>query len=323
MSNYSKILVTGGAGFIGSYIVKRLLEDKFAVIVLDNFYSGLSSNIDCFRSNSNFKFVKGDICDYDLVKNILRDVDVVFHEAALTDIIESMKAPLLTNHFNVTGTLTLLKACIRNNVKRFIYASSCAIYGDAGLQVREEAGYMPLSPYAASKAAAESYVSAFNKAYDLDTVILRYFNVYGNSQIRSSYAGVINCFINRLIQNKPPIVYGDGEQTRDFVHVYDVVRANMLALQNQGAVGETFNIGSGVAISINRLCEKLCSITGKENLKPVYKDARPGEVRHSSADITKAKAILGYAPSISINDGLISLVNEITQKTCSFGISTL
>jgi UDP-glucose 4-epimerase len=314
MSNYSKILVTGGVGFIGSNIVKKLLEDEFQVIVLDDLCGGVSSNIDRFSCNSNFKFVKGNICDSVLVNKILKDVDVVFHEAALIDVTTSMREPLLTNQVNVTGTLTLLKACINNDVKRFIYASSCAVYGDAGLQAHERLLPLPISPYAASKASAEFYVSAFNKAFSLNTVSLRCFNVYGNSQIQRSYSGVINCFINRLIQNKPPIIYGNGEQTRDFVHINDVVKANILALCNQKATGEIFNIGSGAAISINHLCKTLCGIMGKNSLKPIYKDSRPGEIRHSSADITKAKTILGYAPSVSLTDGLVSLVNEVTQK---------
>lgn len=306
---YSKILVTGGAGFIGSHIVDRLLKEGFEVTVLDNLSNGRRENIAHHENRKDFHFIKGDIRDVALVRKLIGDVDAVLHEAALVSVPRSIENPLLTNEINVIGTLNLLEACRDANVRRFIYASSTAIYGDTEkLPIHERLTPHPVSPYAVSKLAAENYVKIYHKVYGFNTVCLRYFNVYGSRQTYNSYSGVITVFINRLLKNEAPIIYGDGEQTRDFVHVQDVVEANMLALTKKTAIGETFNIATGTLTTINQLATMLQQIMNKTDLKPVYASPRPGDIKHSYADITKAKKLLQYKPRVSLKDGLVKLV---------------
>jgi dTDP-glucose 4,6-dehydratase len=308
-SNFSEILVTGGAGFIGSHIVDRLLDEGVQVRIVDDLSTGEKKNLIQHENKQKFHFIEGDIRNYDLVKKVVKGVDAVFHEAALVSVTSSVENPLLANEINVTGTVNLLKACVDAHIERFVFASSCAIYGDSEtLPNHENLMPMPLSPYAVSKLAAENYVKVFHDIYDLETVILRYFNVYGPRQKYGPYSGVISTFVNRFLENKPPIIYGDGEQTRDFVNVNDVVEANMLALSEQMAVGEVFNISRGEAISINTLAESLQRILGKANLEPVYAEARPGDIRKSYADISKARRNLGYKPSVKLDEGLNELV---------------
>lgn len=306
---YSKVLVTGGAGFIGSHLVDRLLEDGFEVTVIDDLSTGKPGNVAHHQGKENFHFIEGDIRDFDLVRKIVKDLDAVFHEAALVSVPRSVKNPLHTNEVNVTGTLNLLKACLDSGTKRFIYGSSTAVYGDAeDLPIKEDSIPKPISPYAVSKLAAENYVNVFHKVYGLKTVCLRYFNVYGPRQAYGAYSGAITIFINRLLSDRPPIIYGDGEQTRDFTEVRDVVDANMLALEKHNAVGQVFNIATGVATTINSLAELLQEIMGKTELKAVYENQRPGDIRHSYADISKAKKMLGYEPRIGLREGLTQLV---------------
>jgi len=266
--HYSKILVTGGAGFIGSHIVDKLLTAGFEVFVIDNLCTGQWENIAPHQTRKNFHFIQGDILDLDLIKNITQDVDAVFHEAALIEVTKSIENPLLTNEVNVTGTLSLLKACLDSNVKHFIYASSAAVYGKTEtLPINESLVPQPISPYGASKLAAESYCKPFPQVFGLENVCLRYSNVYGPRQTYGPYSGVITIFINQLLDNQPPIIQGDGEQTRDFVNIKDVVDASMLALTRKNAVGEVFNIGSGIAVSINQVVSMLQEITVKQDLK--------------------------------------------------------
>jgi UDP-glucose 4-epimerase len=210
---------------------------------------------------------------------------------------------------NVTGTVNLLKASIVAQVKRFVFASSCAVYGDSEtLPKHENLIPMPLSPYAVSKLAGEKYVKNFHNVYGLETVVLRYFNVYGPRQKYSPYSGVISIFINRLLENKPLIINGDGKQTRDFVNVKDVVEANMLALSKRKAAGETFNISTGKAITIKTLASSIQKIMGKTYLEPVFAEARPGDITNSYADISKARKNLGYEPTVKLDEGLNELV---------------
>jgi nucleoside-diphosphate-sugar epimerase len=243
----------------------------------------------------------------------MKDVDIVFHEAALASVTVSVKDPILTNEINVTGTLNLLKASSDSGVKRFVYASSAAVYGDTpSPQKREDVTLNPRSPYGISKLAAENYVKIFYKLYGLETVSLRYFNVYGPRQrfdLECAYGGVITIFTNRLLRNMPPIVFGDGEQTRDFIYVADVVEANMLALKNKNSAGEAFNIGTSISVSVNQVAETLKEITGKKDLKNVYAPPRPADGRHGYADISKAERILGFHPKVSIKEGLTELVD--------------
>lgn len=306
--SYSKIFVTGGAGFIGSHIVDRLLKEGFEVTVIDDLSTGRRENIAHHQNRKDFHFVKGGIRNTALVKKVVEDVDAVFHEAALVSVPSSIENPLLTNEINVSGTLNLLKACIDADVKRFIYASSTAIYGDTGtLPIHEKLMPQPISPYAVSKLAAENYVKIYHKVYGLNTVCLRYFNVYGSRQTYSPYSGVITIFINNLLENEPPIIYGDGKQTRDFVHVQDVVEANVLALTRETAIGEVLNVATGTPTTVNQLVAMLQQIM-KTSLKPVYTSPRPGDIRHSYADITRANKLLQYNPKISLKDGLTELV---------------
>jgi UDP-glucose 4-epimerase len=235
---------------------------------------------------------------------------VVFHEAALVDVELSVKNPLLFNDVNVVGTLNLLKASADSSVKRFIFPSSAAVYGDSmPTKKKENMLPKPISPYGASKLAAEDYVHVFNNLYGLQTISLRCFNVYGPRQnSTSSYTGVITAFISRLLKCKPPIIHGDGKQSRDFVSVYDVVSANMLALESKAAVGEVFNIASGTSITIHRLAKILMRITKNQQLKPIFTRQRVGDIKHCSANINKAEALLGFHPKISIIDGLSKLI---------------
>jgi UDP-glucose 4-epimerase len=215
----------------------------------------------------------------------------------------------LANEVNVTGTLNLLKACSDSGVKRFIQASSASVYGDTEtLPLTEDLAPKPISPYAVSELAAENYTKVFWKIYGLETVCLRYFNVYGPRQTYSSYSGVITIFVNQLLKNQQPVIYGDGGQTRDFVYVEDVVNANMLALKTKKATGEAFNIATGTTTTINKLVENLQEIMDKKGLKMVHKDARTGDIRHSYASIDKAGKILGYKPMFSLKEGLTKLV---------------
>ena len=307
--DFSEILVTGGAGFIGSHIVDRLLDEGFKVRVLDNLSTGEKKNLAQHQNNKSFQFIEGDIRNFDLVKNTVKGVDAVFHEAALVSVTRSVENPLLSNEINVTGTVNLLKACVDAHVKRFVYASSCAVYGDTEtLPNHENLAPKPLSPYAVEKLAAEKYAKVFHNVYGLETVSLRYFNVYGPRQKYGPYSGVISIFINRLLENKPPIICGDGEQTRDFINVKDVVEANMLALSKRKAVGEVFNISTGEATTINKLTETIQKIMGKTSLKPVHAEPRPGDIKHSYGDITKARRNLEYEPKVQLEKGLSELV---------------
>jgi len=305
--NFLKVLITGGAGFIGSHLVDKLLANDFEVTVIDNLSNGRLENISHHQDNCGFHFIKGDILDLDLVKKIVKDQDVVFHEAAITSVPYSVKNPLITNEINVKGTLILLKSCLDSNVRRFIFSSSASVYGKKNiLPMKEDTNLNPKSPYAVSKVAAENYIKLFYELYGLETIILRYFNVYGPRA--KTNQGVISVFINKLLNNQSPIIYGDGEQTRDFVNVHSVADANILALSSKNAVGETINIGTGIAISINQIVNLIIETTNKKHLKPIYSNPRPGDVKHGYADIKKARKLLGFNPKISIKEGIIQLV---------------
>jgi nucleoside-diphosphate-sugar epimerase len=310
--------VTGGAGFIGSHLVNRLLNEGFEVTVIDTLDTGHLENIANHQDREEFSFVKGDIRDFNFVKETMKDIDAVFHEAALASVTLSVQNPILTNDINVTGTLNLLKASSDLHVKRFIYDSSAAVYGDTpSPQKREDITPNPTSPYGVSKLAAENYVKLFHKLYGLETVSLRYFNVYGPRQrfdIQCAYGGAITIFINRLLRNMPPIIYGDGEQTRDFVYIGDVVEANMLALKSKNAVEEVFNIATGKHVSVNQVANTLQEIMKRKNLKPIHTDPRPTDIRHGYADISKAERILGFHPKVSLKEGLTKLVSWYTKQ---------
>jgi UDP-glucose 4-epimerase len=306
---FVRVLVTGGAGFIGSHIVDRLMRRSDEVVVLDDLSAGSLKNIERHLSEPNFRFIKGDIRDLKAVGEAIAGVDAVIHEAAITSVPLSIKKPELTRDVNVKGTLNLLEASLEADVRRLIYASSCAIYGaPSKLPVDEDSELKPLSPYGQSKVEAERHCQIFHDR-GLETVRLRYFNVYGPRQAGGEYAGVMVKFIERLRSGQPPLIFGDGEQTRDFIFVGDVVDATLLALEAKGAAGEVFNVGTGEAVTINRLCDLFLKAFGKPDLKPIHAEAKPGDIRYSQADITKARQVLGFQPKVPLEEGIRKLIS--------------
>jgi UDP-glucose 4-epimerase len=304
-----RVLVTGGAGFIGSHLVKALLRAGHFVRVLDNFSTGSMDNIvDVAR---DAEIVVGDVRDYSVVEKCVRGVDVVIHLAALIDVAESIERPDLYFEVNVIGTHNIAKAC--RGVNLLIFASSSSVYGDPlKIPIPEDHLLSPRSPYAASKAAGEALIQAFSSIYGYRPIILRIFNVYGPKQSRT-YAGVVIEFIRRVLRREPPIIYGDGEQTRDFIHISDVIDAIMKAMSIERARG-VFNIGSGKAVTINQLAKLILKTLNREDLKPVYAPPRPGDIKHSIADITKSRKILGFEPKISLEEGIKTLINVIANS---------
>ncbi len=304
----SNILVTGGAGFIGSHLVPLLLRKGYSVTVLDNLSSGKIENLNKARDNSHFTLIRGDIRDENDLHYAFRDVDVIVHLAALIDISTSVANPTQTNDVNVTGTLRVLQESTKTKMRRLIFASSTAIYGDAKtLPVREDTVPNPISPYAASKAAAENYLTSFHECYGLETVALRFFNVYGPQNGNNPYSGVITKFLWRAANNEALTVDGDGEQTRDFVYVDDVANALMLALEAENVAGEKFNICTGTPTSINQLAKTILEVTGKK-LQIKYGSPRSGDIRHSYGDPGKASKKLKFTAKTPLKDGLTKLL---------------
>lgn len=296
-------LVTGGAGFIGSNIVEKLIKDRHQVKVLDNFSTGKRSNIAGFRNK--ITLIEGDIRNKNIVEKAMEQVDFVLHQAALPSVPRSVRDPLSTNAVNVEGTLNLLLVARDKKVKRFVYAGSSSAYGDTPtLPKKEQMTPNPLSPYAVSKLTGEHYGQVFWHVFGLETVILRYFNVFGPRQDPTSqYAAVVPKFIEALLSKRPPVIYGDGEQSRDFTYIDNVVEANILACFAPGAGGEVINIACNKRITINELAKKLIVII-KVDIEPEYAESRPGDVKHSLASIDKAKKILGYKPKVDFEQGL-------------------
>lgn len=295
------ILVTGGAGFIGSHIVDRLSPEN-KVIVLDNLSTGSMSNLE--KSKDRITFIKGDILDKTLLKDLVAKVEFVFHLAANVGNIRSIEDPHFDMEVNVKGTINLLEACVDSNIKRLVYSSSAAIFGEAKyLPVDEDHPLNPESPYGVSKLSAEKYCFAFHKVHGVPATALRYFNVYGPRQESTDYGNVIPIFLSRIKDGKPLTIFGDGKQTRDFVFVGDVVTANILAAAHPAAVGQIFHISTGKGKSVEELVRILNQITAREN--PIIRaDARAGEVRHSRANIKKARKMLGYSPQTDFKEGL-------------------
>ena len=311
-----KALVTGAAGFIGSHIVDKLLQLGAQVIGIDNLSIGKIENLALATKNKGFEFIKGDIRDYNSVVNLLKDVDVIFHQAALASVNRSIKFPRETNEVNVSGTLNLLTAAKNAETKRFIFASSSSVYGDIpDLPKRESMQRRPISPYAVSKCVGEMYTEIYHRVYGLQTVSLRYFNVYGARQSINEYSGVISIWINRILRDLPPLIHGDGLQTRDFTFVKDVVDANLLAAFTPDISNEIFNIGSGRNISLLEVAETLLKLCKKDYLEPKFIPPRPGDVKDSLADISKAKEFLGYNPQYTFDFGLKETLNWFLDQT--------
>jgi UDP-glucose 4-epimerase len=310
MRKPSKVLVTGGAGFIGSHMVDRLVNDGYDVRIIDDLSTGRIENIQSLLSAGMVDFVKGDIRDASLVTKNIDDIDVVVHFAAVTSVPFSVKNPELTFDVNLLGTLNLIRACAQRDIGRFVFVSSCAVCGDPkSLPVREEHQTNPISPYAESKLIAERYCLGFQQRQLLKSVVLRFFNVYGPRQGMNDYSGVITRFIDRVRQKEPLSIYGDGSQTRDFVNVHDVVEAVLASMKSSDSEGEVFNIGSGKPTSINELAKTILELAGVD-LEIRYEKPRAGDIKDSYADISKAKKFLGYEPKVSLRDGLRVLLEE-------------
>jgi len=301
-----RLVVTGGAGFIGSHLAQRLAEDN-EVIILDDFSTGKPQNILEISQLPNVRVVRGSLLDLALLHEAFESVDYVFHLAADPNVVESVENPLRTNEVNITGTLNTLVAARDTKVKKVVYASSSAVYGNASGPNTETMRPDLSSPYALTKLTGEYYCQVFSKIYGLSTVSLRYFNVYGPRQdANSDYAAVIPKFIHRLLKNQPPIIYGDGEQTRDFIFVADVVQGTILAAE-QDLQGQAVNIASGESLSINQLADKLIVTMGR-NVKPVYAEPQPGDVKQSLADISKARSLISFKPAYSLECGLAETI---------------
>jgi UDP-glucose 4-epimerase len=311
MTNISKAIVTGGAGFIGSHIVDALIERGIETVVIDDFTTGSLGNLTRHRDNALLRVVTGDASRIGQLLPDIEDVDVVFHEAAIASVPKSVTDPLLVHDVNVNASLEVLVFCERRKVKRLVFASSAAVYGVLkDMPASEDLVCAPASPYGASKLAVEAYLSAFYRTYGLETVGLRYFNVYGARQTMSDYSGVITVFANKLLQRKNPVIFGDGLQTRDFVHVKDIVKANVLAMESESAAGQVFNVASGMPTSLLQLLDSLKEITGADDMKPVFEAPRKGDVRSGTASISKIERLLGYKPSVPLTEGLVDVVDQ-------------
>ena len=296
-------LVTGGAGFIGSHIVEELVRRGHAVRVLDDFSTGKAANLSAVRDRVDV--IEGDVRDLAACRRAAAGADFVFHEAAQISVPKSVEDPFLNDGINVGGTLNVLWAAKEAGAKKLVFASSTSVYGDnPDLPKRETMSGVPLSPYALSKWIGERYCQSFSRIYGLPTVALRYFNVFGPRQDpRSQYAAAVPIFITRMLAGEPPVIYGDGEQTRDFVFVEDVAQANLLAAEATGVSGEVFNVASAESLTVNRLARTIADVLGRA-LTPIYAPERAGDIRHSAADIDKIEAVLGYSPRFDFRRGL-------------------
>ncbi|MBE2256570.1 MAG: SDR family oxidoreductase [Ignavibacteria bacterium] len=306
-------LITGGGGFIGSNIVKELLKLNYNVKVLDNFSTGKRENLSEFYND--IEIIEGDVRSYHIVLQAVKNIDVILHQAALPSVPRSIIDPITTNDVNVNGTLNILNAAVSENVKRVVFASSSSVYGDnPTLPKSEDLIPAPKSPYAVSKLAAEYYLNVFSQVYDLETVALRYFNVFGpNQDPNSQYSAVIPKFIKAFINNEIPVIYGDGEQTRDFTYVSNVVNGNILASTQPVYKNLILNCACHDRISLNTLISKLNEIF-KKNISPEYKSPRPGDVKDSFASIDKISEFLNFKPEVLFSEGIVKTVDYYSTK---------
>jgi UDP-glucose 4-epimerase len=300
---FKNVLVTGGAGFIGSHLVDTLVSAGCEVAVLDNLSSGNYSNLK--HLEGQFSFYQDDIRNLEAINAAAEGCEVIFHLAAIVSVPQTIEDPVESAAVNDTGTLLVLDAARKKKARRIIFSSSCAVYGDdRRLPKQEDMDPKPQSPYAVQKLAAEYYARVYHALYGLEAAALRYFNVYGPRQDPSSpYSGVISVFMTKALQHEPAVIYGDGNQSRDFIYVQDVVRANLLAATAKGVGGQVMNIGTGSAVVINQLWKAICALSGR-NLEPQYAPKRPGDIVESVAGIGSAKAHLGFEPEISFEKGL-------------------
>jgi len=302
---YDKVLVTGGAGFIGSHTVDALLREGIEVWILDDLSTGSLRNLRAWKKHQKLHFSRKSVTTFRAVDSVTRNVDAIVHLAAIVSPYVSLTHPEATNEVNVVGTLNVLKAALKHKVGRVVFASSASLYGNpTETPTAEDAHLDPTTPYGVSKLSAEKYCRSYHKMYDLNTISLRYFNVFGSRQRSNPYSGVIAIFSDLLRKGAPPTIYGDGNQTRDFVHVSDVTNANILALRTLKGAGEAINIGTGDSTSINELARLLADLTGRQDAKPIYKPARQGDIMHSCADATKARSLLGFESRVTLRAGL-------------------
>ena len=308
-----RVLVTGGGGFIGSHLVDSLLEDGCEICVLDNFATGRRENLAGVLGDIDL--IEGDIRSYERVHAAARGCDAVVHAAALPSVVRSIEDPVTTTEINVIGTLNVLVAARDADVGRVVLGSSSSVYGaNPALPKTEDLAPDPVSPYAVSKLAAERYCRAFTEVYGLETVVLRYFNVFGPRQDPlSEYAAVVPRFITACLAGERPTIYGDGEQSRDFTYVENVVDGTLLALEADGVSGRVFNIAAGGGITVNALVSALERATGR-TIDPAFRDARPGEVRHSQASIDAARRALAFEPAVSFGEGLSHTIEFFARQ---------
>jgi nucleoside-diphosphate-sugar epimerase len=307
-----RALVTGGGGFIGSHIVDRLLRDGHDVVVLDSFATGRRENLEHL---TDIELIEGDVQSFERVHKATRRCEVVLHQAALPSVPRSIQDPLMSNFVNVTGTLNVLLAARDSDVRRVVYASSSSVYGTSEqLPKVETMRPAPISPYAVSKLAGEGYCRASSTVYGVESVALRYFNVFGPRQDPSSqYAAVIPNFISAALAGRRPVVFGDGTQSRDFTYVDNVVEANVLALDAASASGEVLNVACGERITLNDMLRELREAVG-EPIEADYRPSRPGDVLHSHADISRATEVLGYRPIVSFSQGLRRILDHLGRS---------
>lgn len=298
-----KFLVTGGAGFIGSNICRTLVSQGCFVRVIDNLLTGRMSNL--ADVIDEVEFIEADMGDREVALAAMKDIDVVLHQGALPSVPRSVDDPAASHRHCVDATFTLLLAARDSGIKRFVYAASSSAYGDTPtLPKIETMKPMPLSPYAVGKLVGEHYCSVFYKVFGLETISLRYFNIFGPYQDPTSqYAAAIPAFVTGILKDEPPTIYGDGEQSRDFTYIDNVVQANLLAARAEKTTGEVVNIACGQAVTVNAIIDMINASVGK-NVKPVYTDSRPGDVKHSLADVTLAEQVIGYKAKVSFEEGL-------------------
>ncbi len=316
-----KVLVTGGAGFIGSHLVDELAKNNH-VVILDDFSSGEQENIVHHAGKGNVEIITGDIRDKDLLFNIAKNIDVVYH-LAVQCLRVSIKNPDVTHEVNVTGTLNLLKASLENSVKRFIYVSSSEVYGTAlHVPMNEIHTCEPTTVYGASKLAGELYALAYFRTYGLESMVVRPFNTYGpREHLQGVYGEVIPRFVLRILNNMPPVIFGDGTHTRDFTYVSDTVKGIVMASECDSMIGQAVNIARGREVSINELAVMIANKLGKKDIKPVYEQKRPGDVIRHYADISKAKKLFDFSPEIDIEKGIGLFIDWFHSK--KYDVSSL
>lgn len=309
------ILVTGAAGFIGSNLTDVLLEKGANVVGVDNLYNGRLKNLKHALKNSNFTFFKADIRDCNFLFEISKEIDIIFHEAAFASVPDSIKMPITCNEINVCGTLNILECARRHDIETVVMASSASVYGEVlELPMKEGMCTFPISPYGVTKLAGERYLFSYFKIYGLNTVSLRYLNVYGPRQEISPYSGVISKWMGLIYKDNDLMIYGDGEQTRDFIYITDIVRANLMASVTKQISGEFFNIGTGKPITINELASLMKEIWGKDYIKINYMESRLGDLRDGIADINKAREFLKFTPEFDIHTGLREFIKWFRQE---------